>query len=153
MKSTSPLLQRAAMARTAAHSSQRGLTIVEIMVVIAILGTLMTIVAVNVIGSLDEANSDATRLQIKKVEQGLQMYAAKNKGRYPNTSDGLEAAKKYFPDNKVPTDAWGYEFQYYSPGSRSGGDYDIISLGKDGQEGGEGTNADIYSWDDGEGED
>lgn len=146
MKSTSPLTRRAAF-----RSGQTGLTIVEIMVVIAILGTLMTIVAVNVIGSLDEANVDATRLQIKKVEQGLQMYAAKNKGKFPSTSDGLEAAKKYFPDNKVPVDAWGNEFQYYSPGSRSGGDYDIISLGKDGAEGGDGTNADIYSWEEGDG--
>lgn len=141
-RSTSPLIHNARRDR-----ARRGLTLVEIMVVVAILGTLMAVVAVNVIGSLDTANVDATKLQIKKVEQGLQMYAAKHKGKFPSTSEGLEAAAKYYPDNKVPTDAWGGEFQYYSPGSNSSAAYEIISLGKDGQEGGEDSDADIKSWD------
>ncbi len=132
--------------RLVRRRSRAGLTLVEIMVVIAILGTLMTIVAVNVVGALDDANVDATKLQIKKVEQGLQMYAAKHKGKFPSTSDGLEAAAKYFPDNKVPTDAWGNPFQYYSPGTNGDHPYEIISLGKDGAEGGEGADADIRSW-------
>ena len=146
MQSQSSLVLRGRLARTASAAAQRGLTIVEIMVVIAILGTLMTIVAVNVVGALDDANVSTTELQIRKVEQGLQMYSAKHKGRYPSTSEGLEAAKKYYPDNKVPTDSWGNEFQYFSPGSNSDKPYEIISLGKDGQEGGEGANADIKSW-------
>jgi general secretion pathway protein G len=127
-------------------ADERGLTLVEIMVVIAILGMLMSVVAVNVMGSLQEANVDATKLTIKKVEQGIQMYATKHKGKYPSTSQGLEAAAKYYPDNKVPTDAWGGEFQYYSPGTSGDRDYEIISLGKDGQEGGEDVDADIKSW-------
>ena len=136
-------LRRGAVIRRAA---ERGLTLVEIMVVIAILGLLMSVVAVNVMGSLQEANVDATKLTIKKVEQGIQMYATKHKGKYPSTSDGLDAAAKYFPDNKVPTDAWGNEFQYFSPGTNGGRDYEIISLGRDGQDGGEGVDGDIRSW-------
>lgn len=128
------------------RAGRRGLTLVEIMVVIAILGVLMSVVAVGVIGALDGANADATALQIKRVEQNLQMYAARHKGRFPTTSDGLQAAAKYFPDNKVPTDAWGNEFQYYSPGTHGENDYEIISLGKDGAEGGDDADADIKSW-------
>jgi len=146
MKSTSPLLARS----TKVLASRRGLTLVEIMVVIAILGTLMTVLAVGLTGVLDDSNVDATKLQMKRVEQSLQMYAAKNKGKYPSTSDGLSAAKKYFPNEEIPVDAWGNDFQYFSPGSRSGNEYELISLGKDGAEGGEDANADIQSWDSGD---
>ena len=123
-----------------------GLTLVEIMVVIAIIGTLMAVVAVNVLGSMDDANVSATEIQIKRIEDNLIIYAAKHKGKFPKTSDGLEAAKQYFPNNAVPTDAWGNAFEYYSPGTNGDNDYEIISLGKDGQEGGEGADADIKSW-------
>ena len=136
----------AALASRRRARSERGLTLVEIMVVIAILGTLMTIVGVSVIGQLDSANADATKLQMKKIDQTLQMYAAKHKGKFPNTSDGLAGAAKYFPDNKVPTDAWGFELQYFSPGTHSNAPYELVSLGKDGQEGGQDANADIKSW-------
>lgn len=128
------------------HPSRTGLTLVEIMVVIAILGTLMTIVAVNVVDQMNQANVDATKLQIKQLETYLQMYATKHHGKYPTTSQGLEAASKYMPNNKVPTDAWQNEFQYFSPGTHGDHEYEIISLGKDGQEGGDGYDADIYSW-------
>ena len=131
----------------AAAGSRRGMSLVEIMVVIAIIGVLMTVVAVNVIGYLDEANASATKIQIKKMEEALITYASKHKGKFPSTGDGLAAAKKYFPDNEVPTDAWGNGFQYFSPGTQGDRAYEIISLGKDGKEGGEDANADIKSWD------
>ncbi len=126
--------------------ARAGLTLVEIMVVIAILGTLMAIVGVNIVNQMQEANVETTKLQIKQIEQNLAMYAAKHKGKFPSTSDGLEAAAKYFPDSRVPTDSWGNPFQYYSPGTNGDHDYEIISLGKDGQEGGEDYDADIKSW-------
>lgn len=126
--------------------NQRGLTLVEIMVVIAILGTLMAVVGVNVVNRLQDANVETTKLQVQQIEGNLAMYAAKNKGRFPTTSQGLEAAARYFPDNSVPTDAWGNTFQYFSPGTSSESDYEIISYGRDGAEGGEEHDADIKSW-------
>jgi general secretion pathway protein G len=124
--------------------SRQGLTLVEIMVVIGILGMLMTVLAVGVTGYWDDANVQTTEIQIQKLEGALQTYAAKNRGKYPSTSDGLESVSKYYKDNQIPTDSWGNEFRYYSPG-RSGSEYEIVSLGKDGAEGGEGSDADISS--------
>lgn len=126
--------------------SQRGLTLVEIMVVIAILGTLMAIVGVNVVNQMQEANVETTKLQISQIQQNLAMYAAKHKGKFPSTSDGLEPTAKYFSDGQVPVDAWGNPFQYYSPGTHGDNEYEIISLGRDGAEGGEDYDADIRSW-------
>ena len=142
--STSSLVRQARAARI--HRPDAGLTLVEIMVVIAILGLLMTVVAVNVMGSLNEGYVETTKLQMTKIEQGLQMYAVKHRTKYPSSSEGLEAAAKYFPDNQVPLDAWGNEFIYNSPSSNSDAPYELISLGADGQEGGEDYDADIKSW-------
>jgi general secretion pathway protein G len=128
----------------AALASRKGMSLVEIMVVIAIIGILMTVVAVNVVGYLDEANVSTTKIQIKNMESALTTYAAKHRGKYPSTGEGLDAAKKFFPNNAVPTDAWGNTFQYRSPGNGSA-PYEIISLGKDGKEGGEDANGDINS--------
>ena len=130
-------------ARAAALAARRGLTLVEIMVVIAILGLLMGVIAFNVMASADEADVEAARLQIGQIEKNLQLYALKNDKKYPSTSDGLEAAAKYFPDEKVPLDPWGNEFQYTSDGST----YEIVSLGKDGESGGDDAGADISSED------
>ena len=124
-------------------ASQRGMTLVEIMVVIAILGTLMAVVAFGVTARLDDANVETTKIQIRNIEQGLSLYAAKHKGKFPSTSDGLEAAAKYIGEGKVPQDAWGNEFMYFSPGTNGDNDYEIISLGKDGAEGGDEAAADI----------
>lgn len=136
IKPAYPLVRRA----------RQGLTLVEIMVVIAILGILMTVLGGTLIGRIDDANVEATKIQMKNVEKGLQLYAVKHKGKYPSTSEGLEAAAKYFPDSKVPNDAWDNGFQYFSPGTHGENAYEIISLGKDGAEGGEDADADIHSW-------
>lgn len=135
-----------AIARALGRRSRRGMTLVEIMVVIAIIGILMAVIGGQVIGYLEDANVEATKIQIQQVESGLTVYAAKNRGKYPTTSEGMQAAAKYFKGEEVPLDAWGNEFQYFAPGTNGDHDYEIISLGKDGQEGGEGTNADIKSW-------
>lgn len=134
------------LARRLARRSRKGMTLVEIMVVIAIIGILMTVIGGQVIGYLDDANVETTKIQIQQIESGLTVYAAKNRGKYPSTSEGLDAAKKYFKNSEVPLDAWGNEFQYFSPGTNGDHDYEIVSLGKDGQEGGEDSNADIKSW-------
>lgn len=129
------------------HRRREGMTLVEIMVVITIIVGLMAVLAVNVLGALDDANVETTKIKMRQVEQALQMYAIKHKGRYPTTSDGLDAAAKYMPTpGVVPADEWGNDFQYFSPGTHGDNDYEIISLGKDGTEGGEEANADIKSW-------
>ncbi len=124
-----------------------GMTLVEIMVVITIIITLMSVLAVAVLGRLDDANADMTKIRIGQLEQALQMYAVKHKGKYPSTSQGLSAAGKYMPTpGEVPTDAWGNEFQYFSPGTHGSAEYEIVSLGKDGKEGGDDASSDIQSW-------
>jgi general secretion pathway protein G len=124
-----------------------GMTLVEIMVVITIIITLMSVMAVVVLGRLDDANVDMTKIRIGQIESALQMYAVKHKGKFPTTSDGLKAAAKYMPTpGEVPNDAWDNEFQYFSPGSHGDAEYEIVSLGKDGKEGGEDADADIQSW-------
>ena len=130
------------------RARRAGMTLMEIMIVIAILGVLMTVVVVNLAGAQDDANVELTKTQIKKMEEALMMYSLKHKNKYPSTSEGLAAASKYFnADGTVPTDAWGNEFLYFSPGTHGDHTYEIISLGKDGKDGGEETNADIVSWD------
>ncbi len=123
------------------------MSLTEIMVVIAIIGIVGSVIAVNLFAFLDDAAVDGTKIQIRNMEKGLLAYATKHKGKFPSTSEGLDAAKKYFSeDSKVPQDQWGNNFQYFSPGTHGDHAYEILSLGKDGKEGGEDANADIYSW-------
>lgn len=138
----------------AAHREQsltrkrrQGMTLVEILIVVAILGSLMALVAVNVAGSFEESRVATTTIKIQKVQEALNMYAVKHKGKFPTTSEGLEAAAKYFANGKVPQDEWGNDFQYFSPGTHGDNKVEIISLGADGKEGGEDNDADIQSWD------
>ncbi len=135
--------------------SQAGMTLVEIMVVITILGILMTIVGVAALNRLEEAKVDTTMVQIGNIEGALTQYKV-NYGKYPTTGEGLEALinppadkhgrthESYLDSDTVPVDAWGNPFLYTSPGSSR--DYEIVSLGNDGVEGGEKKDADIKSW-------
>lgn len=119
---------------------RRGLTLVEIVVVVALLGLLMTIVGGSLLGVMDDSKADATRLIIGQIESGLEVYNIK-KGSYPKS---LQDAAKYMKDSKVPVDAWNNDFEY-STSSSCGQGYEIISLGKDGKKGGDDSNADISS--------
>lgn len=145
--------------RSMLQSSEKGMTLVEIMVVVAIIGGIAAIVAVNVMRSLDEARVENTKTQIHTLEGALMDYKRKCNS-YPTTDQGLQAlvAKPssgktcenypkggFLNSDRVPKDAWGNEFKYYSPGL-SGHDYEILSLGGDGQEGGEGVDADLKSY-------
>lgn len=143
------------------HSSlrdKRGFTLIEIMVVIAILALLAALVAPKIIGRSDDAKIADTKVQIKNFETALKLYKLDN-GNYPSTEQGLQALvtkptvgiipknyrdEGYLESKKVPQDAWGNDFVYLSPGEH--GDYDLYSLGADGVKGGEGKNADIESW-------
>ena len=134
-----------------------GFTLLEIMVVIVILGLLAALVVPRLIGRTEEAKRTQTRLQIKNLEQALQLFKLDN-GFYPATEQGIEALVRApetgrVPKNyrkggyldRVPKDPWGNNYVYVSPGSH--GDYDISSYGADNVPGGEGEDADINSWD------
>ncbi len=139
-----------------------GFTFIELMVVVTILAILIAIVAPRIMGRTDEAKQTATTIQIRNIEQALQLYNLDN-GIYPTTDQGLQAlVTKPTTGNiplrwkvggylkKVPTDAWGRHFRYLSPGgpNTSGTlrEYDVFSYGSDGERGGEGKNADVLSW-------
>lgn len=137
------------------RTNNSGFTLLEVMVVLAIIGGIMALVASNVIGSADAANVKTTKAQMKLIEGALDLYKLDNY-RYPTTEQGLEAlinkpssspepknykSGGYLKGGKVPTDAWGNEFLYFM----DKGQYEIISNGSDGEEGGEGDGADISS--------
>lgn len=129
------------------------------MVVIVILGILAGLIIPRIMGRPDEARRAKARIQIESIETALKLYKLDN-GQYPTTEQGLQAlvqqpsvgatAKNwrqggYLEKAKVPKDPWSRDFVYISPGTQ--GDYDLSSLGADGEPGGEGKDKDINSWD------
>lgn len=136
--------------------NQKGFTLIEIMVVLIIIGLLAGIVVPRLMGRTDEAKITKTQVQIKNIGSALDLYKLDN-GVYPATEQGLAALvekptvgeiprswKEGGYLDKIPKDPWGGNYIYLSPGVH--GDYDIYSYGADGEEGGEGKNADIQSW-------
>jgi general secretion pathway protein G len=138
---------------------EKGFTLLEIIVVVFILSLLAAIVAPRIIGRTDDARIEATKVQMKNFETALKLFKM-DSGFYPDTQQGLEALVEkpasgripqnykeggYLEQKKIPLDPWGNPYLYVSPGLN--GDYDILSYGADGKEGGEGKNADIKSWD------
>ncbi|RCU51139.1 MULTISPECIES: type II secretion system major pseudopilin GspG [Corallincola] len=133
-----------------------GFTLLEVMVVIVILGILASLVVPNLLGNKEKADQQKVVSDITALEQTLDMYKLDN-AVYPTTEQGLEALvekpssapepRKYREDGyikRLPKDPWGNEYMYQSPGER--GKIDLYSLGSDGEEGGEGTAADIGNW-------
>jgi general secretion pathway protein G len=121
---------------------ERGMTLIEIMVVITILGLIMAAVGVAVIPKLDEAKQDTARLDIANIQQAMKLYYTK-KGKYPDTATGLRALVDTQNLERVPTDPWGNEYVYMNEGGKPV----IVSYGADGTQGGEGPDADISSRD------
>jgi general secretion pathway protein G len=136
--------------------ASRGFTLLEIMVVVVILGILAALVAPNVIRRIDDARITKAKQDIRAYETALNLYRMDN-FRYPTTEQGLEALVKQPTDPNIKNwkqggyiqnlrkDPWGNDYQYISPGSH--GDYDLFTLGADGQPGGEGPDADHGNWD------
>jgi general secretion pathway protein G len=139
--------------RTRRHS-ERGYTLVEILVVITIIGLIMALVGPRVLNYLTESKVKTARIQIQSLSSALDLFYL-DAGRYPTSAEGLAGLVRqtagitawngpYLKGGVVPTDPWGKPYLYRSPGEH--GAYDVVSFGSDGQEGGTGTAADITSW-------
>jgi general secretion pathway protein G len=140
------------------RTNEAGFTLIELMVVVVIIGILAGLIVPRIMGSDEKAREAKAKMQIESLETALKLYKLDN-GSYPSTEQGLKAlveapaagnlAKNwrqggYLEKGKIPKDPWGNEFIYVSPGSY--GDFDLSSLGADGEAGGEGKNKDINSW-------
>lgn len=134
----------------------RGFTLIEIMVVVVILGILAALVAPNVIRRIDDAQIAKARQDVRAYETALNLFRLDN-FKYPTTDQGLEALVQQPGDPTIRNwkpggyidglrkDPWGNDYLYVNPGSK-GKEYDLYTLGADGQEGGEGINADVGNW-------
>uniref|UniRef100_Q31J24 Type II secretion system core protein G n=1 Tax=Hydrogenovibrio crunogenus (strain DSM 25203 / XCL-2) TaxID=317025 RepID=Q31J24_HYDCU len=135
-------------------AKQQGFTLIELMVVVVILAILAAIAVPQFMDRPDEARIVKAKQDISSLSSALQLYKLDNY-RYPTTEQGLEALVKKptaEPDapnwkpymQQLPKDPWGQDYLYLSPGEK--GDFDLYTLGADGEEGGEGVNATIGNW-------
>lgn len=128
---------------------EAGVTLVEMMVVILIIGLITAIVAINVLPSQDKARVEKARADIAAIDQALTLFHLEA-ARYPTTEEGLEAlvkpaialgAERAAFIRTLPNDPWNHPYQYVAPGEN--GPYDLYSMGADGKIGGEGLDADV----------
>ena len=132
---------------------KKAFTLLELLIVIVIIGLLVSLVSINVLPTLNQAYLEKAKADISRLEQALVMFKI-NEGSYPSQSQGLDSLKSNPGDlkkpflypaggyiNKLPKDPWGNDYVYVFP--TNNGSYQIISLGADGQPGGEGESKDI----------
>ena len=138
------------------RSSQRGFTLIEIMVVVVILGILAAVVVPRIMDNPGKARVAKAKQDIRQLESALELYKLDN-FNYPSTQQGLDALvskpsgdpqpKNYKQGGYIkslPKDPWGNPYQYLSPGVK--GEVDIFTLGADNQPGGDGEAADVGNW-------
>jgi general secretion pathway protein G len=132
--------------------SQKGFTLIELLIVMIILGLLAALVAPRMFQQVGGAKQKSAKAQISMIGTALDAYRL-DTGRYPTNEEGLQALRRNpgvetwngpYLTKEIPRDPWSRDYIYASPGQH--GDYDLYSLGFDGQEGGEGENADVVSW-------
>ena len=131
----------------------RGFTLLELLVVMVIIGLLAGYVGPKFFGQIGKSEVKAAKAQIDALQKSLDQYRL-DVGRYPSTEQGLAVLVAKPADEPkwqgpylskaVPKDPWGNDYQYRAPGEH--GEYDLLSLGKDGRPGGEGEDADLTSW-------
>jgi general secretion pathway protein G len=133
--------------------SERGFTLLELLVVMVIIGLLAGIVAPQYFAQLGKSNAKVARAQIESFGQALDQYRL-DVGQYPTTEQGLAALRSApqgqarwqgpYLKREIPNDPWSKPYVYVAPGTHA--EYDLSSLGSDGQAGGEGEAADVVSW-------
>jgi general secretion pathway protein G len=148
MAPSTPTSQEAPV-KNRTRRAERGMTLIEIMVVLVIIGLVASAVAVNVVGRLGEAKTKQAETDVRNIaSQGVDAYRVM-RGRYPTTEEGLNALiqEKFVKANKNGklVDPWGREYIYLQPGQAHPDAFDVKSYGADGQPGGEGENADIVN--------
>ena len=139
-------------------SSNRGFTLIELIVVILVIALLAGLVAPMMMGNVTDAKVQAARAQIELFGLALDAYRLDN-DRYPETAQGLQALRATpesdplpprwrgpYLRKEVPVDPWGRAYLYTAPGVANPTSYDLYSLGRDGRLGGEGEDADLTSW-------
>ena len=140
--------------RDSKRNRQAGVTLIEMLVVLMIIGLFAALVAPRLFRKTDTARVTAAHAQINSFMTALGAYKL-DTGTFPTTEQGLQALRTrpsgmaqwdgpYLPQ-EIPVDPWGRPYVYKFPGEH-GDEPDVISFGQDGQSGGEGTNADIVSW-------
>jgi len=140
--------------KTMKKLTQKGFTLLELLVVLGIIAMLAGIVGPQVMKHMGESKTKAAKVQIEDLAATLDMYKL-DIGSYPTSEEGLQAliespdsAKRwngpYLRKNKIPLDPWQHEYHYASPGEH--GKFDLFSWGADNKEGGEGEDQDLVSW-------
>jgi len=136
------------------RKESNGFTLIELLIVMVIIGLLGALVVPKFIGRIGESKQITTKAQIELLSTALEMYKL-DTGKYPPQGEGLKAlinksgevnnwGGPYLKKNIIPKDPWGAEYVYKHPGEH--GDYDILSYGADGNEGGTDEDADVVSW-------
>lgn len=129
----------------------RGFTLLELVMVLVIIGVILSMVGPRVFNSLSRATGEQAKIKVEQIGSALELYKL-DTGRYPTTQEGLGSLLAappglanwngpYIRDPKALKDPWSRDFVYRSPGEKGG--YDLVSLGADGKEGGEGENKDV----------